>query len=112
MMWLHKLFLVIKYRPFFRCPMCRGTGWSYISAYAEPFECSTCWDHWKELTDVHLDCFEGRIPLLSWIRCRISIRCGLWYEAKLINLLRCKLGLHRWVACEDDTFCATCYLPK
>jgi hypothetical protein len=107
-----RLWLVVKHRPLVKCPFCKGKG-GEVSGYYEPewCECHACYDHWEQLTDHGLRWFEGRLPVWEYLRARASIRFGLWYPARFRDLIRCKMGRHRWVDEVDHSMqiCCVCY---
>lgn len=112
--FFRKAWLVVKHRPFFTCPFCRGDGgrMGYTDCGNEWSECSCCYDHWDDLSDHGLTWFEGRIPLWELVRSKVSIWCGLWYPLRLCTLFRCKvLRWHRWVDEPDHgvRICACCW---
>lgn len=110
-----KAWLVVRHRPFFTCPLCKGKGGA-MQGYYEPewSECSACYERWESLDDHGWTWFVGRLPLLDYLRCRASIRCGMWELTRFRDLIRCKLGIHRW---HDDEavgkpICCVCYEVK
>lgn len=112
-----RIWLVIKHRPWLRCPFCQGKG-GEVSGYYEPewTECRDCWPYYRDLEDHRWTWFVGRLPLLQWLRAKASIRFGLWYTADFSDIIKCKCGRHRWM---DETdmepglyVCATCYEHK
>lgn len=109
--------LVLWHRPLMRCPICKGAGGA-TSGYYEPewCECSTCWDYWNDLEDCGMEWFVGRAPIWIWLRARLSIACGMWYAVRIRDLVRCRVGLHRWMN-EDEMepglrVCCVCYEHK
>lgn len=115
--WLTKAWLIVKHRPLITCPWCKGTGGA-IEGYYEPEwqECRECYHHWEELSDYGLDWFAGRLPVLQYLRARVSIWAGLWFTARISDALRCKAGYHDFA---DHShwepgleICSTCLTPK
>ncbi len=114
---IHRSWLILKHRPFFRCPFCEGKGGA-MSGYYEPewSECYECYRSWEPLVDCGVDWFEGRLALLDWIRAKAAQRCGIWQICGLRQLLACKLGWHRWM--NEDAIqpglriCCICYRDK
>lgn len=117
--WLRNVaviaWLVVKHRPFFICPFCKGDGGA-MSGYYEPewSECPECFDHWSDLVDHRATWFDGRMPLLKRIRAAVSIRAGLWYTARLRDVLSCRLKRHDWMteahlSEPGHRICGVCY---
>jgi hypothetical protein len=109
-----RAWLIVKRRPFLRCPFCKGEGGA-VQGYYEPewTECRVCFDHWNELDDYSMPWFVGRLPLLQWIRAKVAQRFGLWYVVSVREALLCRLGFHRWRP-EDGIepglrICCRCY---
>lgn len=114
-----RLWLIVRHRPLITCPICKGVG-GEISGYYEPewSECSACWHHWEDLEDHGMPWFVGRLPLLMYVRARLSLRFGLWYPARFRDVLGCKLGIHSWMSEEESCagpgtrLCGVCYAMK
>jgi hypothetical protein len=111
MYFLYKIWLIVKHRPFIKCPFCGGIGGSIEGYYEREWsECHACYDEWRGLDDCNLSWFVGKTSLLNWIRSKLSIRSGLWYRAKLVTILRCKIGLHKFSEMGyDEKLCVYCY---
>lgn len=87
------LWLILKNRPFFKCPVCDGEG-GHQSYWGEWYEC-ICYDYWNELDDYQIknEWFVGRLPLLQYIIARDHIDCHM-VGISFIYYLKCKLGFH------------------
>lgn len=114
--FLYAIWLIVKHRPFFNCPFCRGDG-GYRDYYGEWCECSACYGHWEELYDFDIRCAQGRVPFWLWIRGKASIMAKLGEPATLTRIALCKIGLHRWMKYDvgggdTDEMCAVCYTEK
>jgi hypothetical protein len=112
-----RLWLIVKHRPFIICPFCKGKG-GEVSGYYEPewSECRACWHHWEDLEDHGLRWFAGRLPAWEYLRARASIWCGMWEVTRFRDLIRCKIGIHRWQRDDDiepglET-CCVCYTAR
>lgn len=111
------VWLILRRRPLLPCPFCKGKGGA-VTGYEEPewCECTTCYEHWDDLIDAGWGWFQGRIPVWTWVQSKLSIRAGLWYALPLIDLAKCKFGIHAWV--NNDTtepglrICARCWTHK
>lgn len=112
---LKRAWLIAKHRPIVTCPFCKGQGGS-VDYWGEWCECRECWKHWSELDDCHLHWFIGRLPLWQWCKAKISMWAGFWFICGLVDVVRCKIGLHRWMN-EFETepglkICSVCYQHK
>lgn len=85
------LWLIIKYRSFFKCPICDGEG-GKVDYWGEWAECC-CDYYWDELYDEGLYWFCGKLPLLQYIIAKDT------ESAHMVGIdfkyyLACKLGIH------------------
>lgn len=112
---LKPFWLVVKYRPFFKCPCCDGRGGD-TDYYGEWSECYICYEYGKQLYSHDWDWFLGRLPLIRWISVKISIQWGLMPDAGLIQHFKCKLGFHHWETFThenlSETYCIHCFEMK
>lgn len=115
--WAKRIWLFIRNRPLIKCPFCNGAGGEMSGYYEREWtECSECWRHWDELEDRGINWVVGRMPLLKFIRAKLSIRLGHWRTACIRELIACKLGRHDWMN-EDEAepglrICRVCYEHK
>lgn len=102
---LWRLWLIVRYRPFFTCPLCRGSGGGK-DYWGEWIECQ-CYDHWCHLEDWGMEWFVGRVPLLRWPHLWLLKKTGL--HRSFIGWALCRLGWHRWKPLVDGRICTRCY---
>lgn len=111
--WLRIAWLIVRHRPFFKCPLCKGRG-GESDYYGEWSECR-CWAYWNDLEDWGCEWFIGRAPFREWLRFKVSARSGL-PPCRVRDVIKCKLGWHRWVdmhtgnpPCGQGELCCLCY---
>lgn len=110
-----KLWLVIRWRALFKCPICDGAGGA-MEGYYEPewSECE-CYYYWESLEDWGLTWFVGRLPLLPFVRASVSRRLlKIEYILTFQDIARCFTGFHRWMPREyqiqrNQRICAVCF---
>jgi hypothetical protein len=114
---LEAAWLWIRHRPLIKCPFCQGKGGA-MSGYYEPewSECGECFRFWDDLDDHGWPWFVGRLPVWAWLQSKASIRARLWYRLSFTSLIKCKIGIHRWMN-EDRMepglrICARCWKDK
>lgn len=93
--------LIVSRRPFLTCPLCKGEG-GELSGYCEREWCECdCYRYWDEVADYGGTWFVGRLPLIAWLRAKVSLRIGLWYFARWRTIFRCGLGIHDFEPHDD-----------
>ena len=109
---------ILRYRPFLKCPVCHGSGGELVNTpdcINEFWECGECFPYWENVTDFGrpYDFWEGRVPLIRWLRLKLLVRTG---HLHLRHLIACRIGRHAWM---DEThlkpglyICARCYEHK
>ena len=114
----YPFFVWLRDRPFFKCPVCQGSGGELVNTpdcINEWWECMECFPYWERVADCGRphDFWEGRVPLLRWLRLQLMVRTG---HLHLRHWLLCSLGRHDWM---DETdlepglyVCARCYEDK
>lgn len=113
---IRALWLIAKYRPVMRCPLCKGSG-GEVRGYYEPewSECH-CEPFWGPIAEAkeEWEWFVGRLPLWWWVRAKIAMRFGLIVCGipRVRDVLRCVTGWHEWHKDEtlgEEYLCITCY---
>jgi len=88
---------------------------SQTSCGEEWWECSYCFDAWFDLTDHSMEWFEGRVPLVMWLRAKglVGLGYGTWSHCRLRWALRCHIGWHKYEwerdVCQTHRICRFCY---
>lgn len=107
------LWLIVKNRPFFKCPICEGEGGNQ-DCFGEWSECA-CYDYWDKIDDYSMgnSWFVGRLPLLQYIIAK-DTECAHFVGYKFRYYLACKLGFHD-IHYDDEMYgpnggsCRCCY---
>lgn len=111
------LWLIIRLRPFIKCPYCEGEGGA-VSGYYEPewMECWHCHRYWEAISDYYYDrsWWEGRMPLLVWVRAKASIRAKMPGLSRWRDIICCRLGkcLNFMDADAKTLVCRACFTPR
>ena len=107
--------LILKHRPFIKCPLCKGVGGG-TDYYGEGYECRDCWGYSHDLENYGADWFVGRVPFWAWVQSIICTRLGFWEKRRIRDAVRCRIGWHQWM--NDDQIepgrrvCSCCYSHK
>lgn len=89
-----------------------------MSGYYESewLECSQCERYWEAISEYYYDrsWWEGRLPLLVWVRAKISIKTKMPSLSRWRDIICCSLNRHlsHFDADPVTEICRVCYTSR